>query len=338
MASFYFIDDEGIKADKKSMYFYVDRSGKIDNKKLNLVKTKDVPDIEINNKELAVLLSPQIYYILHLAMPSKDILKDISIRLSGQSSKISLFRELLKEFIPGKETRGKLNTSTDPNDKKLACVKGCIQHCIDNTYQSMITTPKIDTPNIPYLVTINKDANTPNEILFDGSSIRCSNTGVNLMSRIVIDQRLIKDFTIIYKIKNKAYNKKENDKEDSININVNIQKSNKLNSLSDLIKRIKDDSLTGIEEFRYYEEENDEISEETLLERLERDLDNINSDSNGKLLLFAFPNNDGCGFILYQIDKLKKEGNTHYYITGADMIDYEKNTSKSYFDGCNCKL
>ena len=32
---------------------------------------------KINNKELAVLLSPQIYYILHLAMPSKDILKDI---------------------------------------------------------------------------------------------------------------------------------------------------------------------------------------------------------------------------------------------------------------------
>ena len=124
------------------------------NSKLDLIESKGVPNIEINNKELAILLSPQIYYTLSLVIPDSDelLLNGTEIYLSGQSSKINLFKDLLKEFIPGRRTRCCTNNTSNLIDKKLDCVKGCIQYLMDKEYGALNSELIVETPNIPFKI------------------------------------------------------------------------------------------------------------------------------------------------------------------------------------------
>ena len=76
----------------------------------------------------------------------------------------------------------------------------------------------------------------------------------------------------------------------------------------------------------------------TQINEILENINEITSDAKGKLLIFAVPNNDGCGFILYQLAKFEDSGSMQYYLTGEDMLYYEKiENFKSIFDGCNCK-
>lgn len=341
-AIFNFVKEVNVKKDK--MYFYVDINGKKNNSKSSdLKKREDVPDIEINVKELAILLSPMIYYILSLAMPSSEKLEDLILCLSGQSSKISLFRELLKEFICGKRTRGKLNTSTDPNDKKLSCVKGCIQYFKEDQFGELNTSLKIDTPNIPYTVKVNNFG----EPILDGTKIKTLEDGISIIPRIKIIRRPLKNGSVSFIVTNKSYEKDiiEYDSgidNDDIVIKTQLDVARKLDSLSELINDIKDISLKDIDKY-YFEEDDDnnksdKISSDTMLQRLEKDLLAEKVDENGEILIFAVPNNDGCGFVFYQVAKIVRNGSSLYYLTSKDRRYYEKvEKSMKIFDGKNCK-
>ena len=135
-AYFRFAEEELIRTDK-ALYFYADPTGEETPAKLPLKKQTTVPDIAINIKELTALLSPQIYFILsimllksngtELVFDSTDS-QNTRMRLSGQSCKIELFRDLLKEYIPGRITRDSSREQTSSIQMKLACVKGCIQY------------------------------------------------------------------------------------------------------------------------------------------------------------------------------------------------------------------
>ena len=52
------------------------------------------------------------------------------IKLTGQSCRIDIFREALKEFVPGKsvEFRQQTKEKNDISELKLTCVKGAIQY------------------------------------------------------------------------------------------------------------------------------------------------------------------------------------------------------------------
>ena len=333
LASLRFNEVEEFKTDK-SLYFYIDITGNESNSKLDLIESKGVPNIEINNKELAILLSPQIYYTLSLVIPDSDelLLNGTEIYLSGQSSKINLFKDLLKEFIPGRRTRCCTNNTSNLIDKKLDCVKGCIQYLMDKEYGALNSELIVETPNIPFKIYTNEGIGNYNQVLFDGNSLKMENDKL-IMARIPIVRRPLNKGSIILVVNNTSYTSDTNEYETTVKLRNVINEQNKLIDLSNLMERIKKDSLNNID--NYYCEDN---NEEKLLERLKIDLNEIESDSKGKLLVFAVPNNDGCGFILYQIAKLEDSGSMTYYLTAEEKLYYQKvETFKSIFDGCNCK-
>lgn len=77
------------------------------------------------------------------------------IKLTGQSCRIDIFREALKEFVPGKCIEFKQHSSDNASiiELKLACVKGAIQYV--NARKIGFTDVKLNysMPMIPYSVT-----------------------------------------------------------------------------------------------------------------------------------------------------------------------------------------
>lgn len=94
-------------------------------------------------------------------------------KLSGQSCKISLFTELIKEYIPGRKLRpaiekknGKIETRTS-EDFKLDCVKGCISYVQDRNRPGMVIDFNHKTPEIIYNVCLKWGHESNDKMLFD---------------------------------------------------------------------------------------------------------------------------------------------------------------------------
>jgi len=114
----------------------------------------EYPDVEITRDEIYTVLKPDIYKLVKsFVEPYYDdgSLEDINaIFLSGQTSKIEIFREVLKEYIAGRKAKA---DTTNSYTKKLWCVSGAA------SYQSAKEFGKIDpvldfvSPKVPYNLT-----------------------------------------------------------------------------------------------------------------------------------------------------------------------------------------
>lgn len=90
------------------------------------------PDVVFNIKEIELLLKADIYSIINkflLEFYTNRTLDSYSmIKLAGQSCRIDIFREALKEFVPGKSIEFKQQTKDNSKNSiielKLACVRG----------------------------------------------------------------------------------------------------------------------------------------------------------------------------------------------------------------------
>lgn len=77
------------------------------------------------------------------------------IRLTGQSCRIGLFRDALKEFVPGRTIR----TGRDGRERakdaglKTACVDGALQYLRDKRYGYADITVRTEAPALPYSIT-----------------------------------------------------------------------------------------------------------------------------------------------------------------------------------------
>ncbi|MCR4890088.1 MAG: hypothetical protein K5979_13060 [Ruminococcus sp.] len=93
-------------------------------------------DIEISITEIRKLICGDIYLLINKLLPDRDHADDKDYYfLSGQSCKINLFNELLKEFIAGRKLRNKLyrNSSESKDiDLKLKCISGSISYIAAN--------------------------------------------------------------------------------------------------------------------------------------------------------------------------------------------------------------
>ncbi len=107
-------------------------------KHLNILK--DIPTVYISINELNKLLQADIYGIIKRfieASYENGELQEYSImRLTGQSCKIELFREALKEFIPGKVIASSRKNSNQAEDYelKLMCLDGAIKYIKDKRF------------------------------------------------------------------------------------------------------------------------------------------------------------------------------------------------------------
>lgn len=136
----------------------------------SLETIQKVPQVSIGINEIQKLIYGDIYKLL------KDIFKDISgeddnpekdlirnyrrVQLSGQTCNITLFQELLKEFIAGKYLRENSDSDSDPKSSyvklKLNCIRGSIRYTAD--IDKGITIPEIYQEKAPLknTVTINR--------------------------------------------------------------------------------------------------------------------------------------------------------------------------------------
>ena len=116
----------------------------------------DLPEIAVNKEEIDLLLKGDIYHIVKKFIEplyEEDALQEYHfLKLTGQTSKIDLFREALKEYVPGKmiET-ARSNKSTQ--HYKLSCVEGAIAY--ENAKKIGLIAPVLtdESPITPYQLT-----------------------------------------------------------------------------------------------------------------------------------------------------------------------------------------
>ncbi|MBD5159762.1 MAG: hypothetical protein HDT23_05920 [Ruminococcus sp.] len=147
-------DNSKIHVDTNNLYFYIrnpEENGPLLKATREIEKFRNLPDIEVNTKEITALLRPDIYFLLS-SIFSFDQNKYDYIKLSGQSCKINLFQDLLKEFIPGKKLRlTDYAISIEQSNKlKMDCLYGCIAYLRDRLYNRTATSNIEVSQNIIY--------------------------------------------------------------------------------------------------------------------------------------------------------------------------------------------
>jgi hypothetical protein len=141
-----------------------------------LRKKKDWPALTLSVREIEKLFAADIYAVMKkfLDKPFRDNELQLlnSIKLTGQSCKITLFRDVLKEFAPGRLLSfGKTEDADDPYSLKLTCLFGAL-YCLQANRSGFV---KLDMPRhqpfLPYLLAA--DTHTGGEkILIDSMDAR----------------------------------------------------------------------------------------------------------------------------------------------------------------------
>jgi len=122
---------------------------------------KDVyefPDVVFNIKEINKLIKADIYDVVRKFLESfyeNRTLQDYSIiKLTGQSCRIDIFKEALKEFVPGRSIEFKQKQEDDEYvpDLKLACLRGVLRYHNSKKIGDIEATITNDIPVSPYSV------------------------------------------------------------------------------------------------------------------------------------------------------------------------------------------
>jgi hypothetical protein len=119
----------------------------------------DVPDVVFNIKEINQLIKADIYEIVRKFLEDfyqEGRLQEYSIiKLTGQSCRIDVFREALKEFVPGRsiEFRQKSEDTGKVPDLKLSCLRGALRYLNAQKAGYIEASITNHAPVVPYSVT-----------------------------------------------------------------------------------------------------------------------------------------------------------------------------------------
>jgi len=139
----------------------------------DLVEQKQ-PDRIFTVKEINKLLKADIYYLVRKFLNDlylNDTLDSYShIKLSGQSSKINIFMDSLKEFLPGKKIKSEKihSKGNDAEELKLLCLKGAITYLNALEESNIEVNLKNETKIIPISVYIKNENNEYEEMVHQG--------------------------------------------------------------------------------------------------------------------------------------------------------------------------
>ncbi|MDR3222536.1 MAG: hypothetical protein LBT66_02190 [Methanobrevibacter sp.] len=115
---------------------------------------KSFPGIIINKNEIIKLIKGDIYEVFRRFLTSyyeMDILSDYSlVKLSGQSCKVNIFNDILKEFIPGKRVDFRRNVEESEEQLKISCLDGAIRYLNSSKIGNIKVSVKNDIPIVPY--------------------------------------------------------------------------------------------------------------------------------------------------------------------------------------------
>lgn len=118
----------------------------------------EYPNIIFNIKEINHLIKADIYNIVKEFLEDfyqSGQLSDYSIiKLTGQSCQIDVFREALKEFVPGRsiEFKQKSENMSKVPELKLACLRGAIRYLNARKIGMIEANVTNDAPVVPYTV------------------------------------------------------------------------------------------------------------------------------------------------------------------------------------------
>ena len=137
------------------------KSWKIHTCKNGIFDTKtEYPRHIFTIKEIEKIVKADIYGMLRKFLNTyykEGLLFEYSlIKLSGQSTKISTFQEVLKEFVPGKMIEYKELSHRDDYELKLNCLDGAIKYLDYKRFGHMDVEIVNEVPLVPYSVWVEK--------------------------------------------------------------------------------------------------------------------------------------------------------------------------------------
>lgn len=119
-----------------------------------LAVQKEFPHLSLNTVFVKSVLHGDIYDIIHRFFESIYQTDELSryqiINLTGQSCKIDLFRDSLKEYLPGKLMRGRREKGHEDYRLKLTCLDGAIRYVSDKRLGYTKVTMESKAPALPY--------------------------------------------------------------------------------------------------------------------------------------------------------------------------------------------
>ena len=124
-----------------------------------MVTVKQLKDIVCSIFDVNLLLTPDIYGVIARFLDplyeSGDIEDYSIIKLTGQSCKIDLFRDSLKEFVPGRviKSKRKSGDSSDCRELKMTCIDGALKYLRDKKYGYADVHIISQPPKLPYRLT-----------------------------------------------------------------------------------------------------------------------------------------------------------------------------------------
>jgi hypothetical protein len=139
-------------------------------KEINVFPTK-----VFNMNEIHKLIKGDIYEVVRKFLTpyyeSGELYEYSVIKLSGQSCKIPLFNEVLKEFVPGKLIDFKVQKNDNPYELKLNCLNGSIRYLNSTRFGDIKVELINEVPSVPYSITGIKYIGEEVEILRTGKKI-----------------------------------------------------------------------------------------------------------------------------------------------------------------------
>lgn len=183
-----------------------------------LVYKHSFPEVIFNIKEVELLLKADIYEIVNKFLNEfyqNRTLSDFSIiKLTGQSCRIDIFREALKEFVPGKsiEFKQQSREKKDITELKLTCVRGAIQYV--NARKMGYTDVRLhyQMPSIPYSVSGFTHENKEVMLIFSLDRQQTNghlsrNSGIRQLELFLKDGAGNQKYRYIYENREKEYQK-----------------------------------------------------------------------------------------------------------------------------------
>lgn len=284
-----------------------------DNKKLKK-QIKPFQNISITINEINRVICGDIYSLLvglfqngELTSTNKKVDSFDYYKLSGQSCKISLFSELIKEYIPGRKFRPAIEKSgnvakRDSEDLKLDCVLGSINYIKDQMRPEMNIITNPGYPEIIYNVVL-KGQHTRDKKLFD-----C--TDINTV-HLEVSHENTKEYPI------KVITKDGSIEREFMFQSKSISDNDELWNTDDITKKIGCTSIIeekGIEKF---------------IEELRKTARDKQQAVN---IVFVVPAKDGYGVYIGQIYARSDDNGTEYRFLKYRYENFE-DVSKTFFDG-----
>ena len=125
----------------------------------SLVNVKEGPEINLTTYEITTLIKGDIYNIIKKFLEKlyeNDELYDYSlIKLTGQSCQVDIFKDALKEFIPGRiiEVNKSRKPAKEEYELKLCCLKGALKYLYSRNFGYADISIKNNVPALPYMLT-----------------------------------------------------------------------------------------------------------------------------------------------------------------------------------------